>query len=149
MLNLVPFRSRRLVRSDDLFDEIEREMERVFEDVVGRRSLASFVPSMDIREGKDAIEVLVEVPGMSKDDIELSIEDNSLYIRGEKKLERTEKDDDTRYHLIERRYGRFERSINLPGAVDAKKAKAEFKDGVLKITFPKKEEAKSIKLKIS
>jgi len=106
-----------------------------------------FVPAIDVTEDKDSLTLTAEVPGMDKDDLEVSIENGVLTLRGEKKEEtRTE---DANYHRVERRYGHFERRIRLPDYVDAEKVDATYKDGVLKLRMPKSETArpKSIPIK--
>jgi len=105
-----------------------------------------FVPAVDIREDGDAITLTAEVPGMSKEDIEVSVDNGVLTLRGEKKEEQTREGDN--YHRVERRYGRFERHIQLPQGVDTDKIEATYKDGVLRLTMPKAEAAKAKRIQI-
>jgi HSP20 family protein len=100
-----------------------------------------------VSENDSEIVVQAELPGMTQDDIELNLEDNRLTLRGEKKYE--EKKEKENYHSVERSYGRFTRSFTLPAGVEHDKVQATFKDGVLKITMPKSEEAKPKRIAIS
>jgi HSP20 family protein len=90
---------------------------------------------MDVSETDKAIEIAVELPGLEKKDVELNVSDNLLTIRGEKKSEREEKNKD--YHLVERSFGSFSRSVELPAGVKAEDISAEIAKGVLKVTVPK------------
>jgi HSP20 family protein len=103
-------------------------------------------PSLDVAETKNDLVVKAEVPGMDAKNIDISISDGVLTIKGEKKEEREEKEAD--YHLVERSYGAFTRSIRLPAEVHGDKINATYKNGVLKITLPKSEEAKKKEIKI-
>lgn len=106
-----------------------------------------WLPAVDIREDGEALKMFVEVPGMDREDVNLSIEDNVLTISGERRFEKdVEKEE---YHRIERAYGTFSRSFTLPRNVDSEKVKATYKDGVLTIELPKVEEAKPRKIAIS
>jgi len=148
MLSITPFVTRRLVHRGDMVDELEGEMNRMMDSVFGRtRREMSFIPSMDVLEEKDAYVVKLEAPGMTKDDIEISMEDGVLFVRGEKKLE-TVDEKEGKYHVIERRSGKFYRSVVLPQAVEVGGIGAEFKDGVLTVKLPKKPEAKPHKIQI-
>ncbi len=101
----------------------------------------AWVPAVDIREDDDAFHVVAELPGLSKKEVEVSIEDNVLSLRGERTFEN--KDSQNSYRRIERAYGTFQRSFSLPTGVDSGKAKATFKDGLLTLTVPKAETAKA------
>jgi HSP20 family protein len=131
-------------RRDDFFNplrELQREIDRLFDGFFrGTRTEGAFYPAVDVYETKDSVVVEVEVPGMKKDDIKITIEDDVLRIHGEKKVEREEKD--RNYYVVERSYGTFERTFRLPDYVDPEKIKAKFDKGVLTITIPKKEEEK-------
>lgn len=98
-------------------------------------------PSTDVSETDDEVEVAIELPGMDEKDVEVNISDEMLTVRGEKKAGREEKKKG--YYLSERSYGNFHRAIPLPPGIDADKAEATFKKGVLTIRLPKTEEAKS------
>lgn len=97
-------------------------------------------PSADITETDDSFEVRAELPGVAKDDVQISVKENLLTIKGEKRQEKT--DDSKDFRRIERLYGSFERKFALPPKVETDSIKAEFKDGVLTLSIPKPEEAK-------
>ena len=103
-------------------------------------------PSVDIFEEGDEVVVKADIPGVKKDDLDVTITENSLTISGEKKQEQEVKEKD--YHRVERSYGSFSRSFRLPENVNGSKAKAEFKDGVLEVRLPKTEETKQKKIEI-
>jgi HSP20 family protein len=134
-------------------DTLQDRMNRMFDESLFRlrptRGEALWSPSVDIYEDNNHIVVRAELPDMNEKDVDVSIENNMLTLKGEKKLEREEKKDN--YHLIESSWGSFSRSFNLPSTVDADKAEAKFEKGVLRISLPKKEEAKpkQIKVKVS
>ena len=98
--------------------------------------------ALDVRETPDAFTITASVPGVGAEDVDITILGGTLRIRGERKEEREEQDQEGRWLLRERRFGAFERTVALPTAVRADGASAEFKDGVLTISLPKAEEAK-------
>jgi len=104
-------------------------------------------PAVDIAERDDAYEITAELPGMDEKDIELTVSEGTLTIKGEKSEEKEEKKKD--YYVSERRYGSFQRSFGLPDGVDPDKIEAAFKKGVLTITLPKTPEAQKAKKKIA
>lgn len=106
----------------------------------------SWNPSVDISENEHAIVLEAELPGMKSEDVELSIENNVITIRGERKFEKKEENDN--FHRVERSYGSFTRSFTLPRTVTGEDTQAEFQNGVLKVTLPKREEAKARKIEI-
>ena len=110
----------------------------------GEEGLAA--PAVDIVEGEKAYEVTAELPGIDDKNIEVSLSDDILTIKGEKREEKEEKE--RNYHLSERLYGAFERSLEMPEGVDTEKVEARFDKGVLKITLPKKLEARKTEKKI-
>jgi len=127
------------------FGSLRREMDNVFDNFVGRhydRDWASgtWQPSVDLVENDDNFQVTAELPGMKKEDVTLNLVNNVLTLKGEKKTEREVKED--KYYRLERSAGSFQRSFSLPVDVQTDKVTAEFKDGVLKVTLPKKEEVK-------
>ena len=97
-------------------------------------------PSLDITESDDNYEVKAEIPGMKKDDIKISFQDDVLMLTGEKKHEKEEKGKE--YHRIERNYGKFERSLRFPNHIKTDAIKANYKNGVLTVSIPKSEQAK-------
>jgi len=140
---LAPFRE---------FERMRRDMDRLWDSFLEggpRRRIeerGEWLPSLDVSETKNELVVKAEVPGMDSKDIDISLSDGMLTIKGEKKQEKEEKEGD--YHLVERSYGAFVRSVQLPKEVKAEKISASCKDGVLKITLPKSEEAKKKEIKI-
>ncbi len=131
-----------------LQDEVGRALERLMK---GEIDLPGFLhhgwePALDVSETDDEIVVKAEVPGVDPKDLDIRVTGNVLTIKGEKREEKEEKTKEV--HRIERSYGAFTRSIDLPEMVEAEKIKAECKSGVLTITLPKKPEAKSHQVKI-
>jgi HSP20 family protein len=133
--------------SVDIFGAMRNEMERVFErfeqgwprwpDLMG--SSTDMVPSLDVREDGSQITIEVDLPGLDDKDVGVTFNNGILTIKGERKSEREEKKDN--YHLAERSYGSFERSLRLPETVDENKLEAHFDKGVLKIVAQKRPEA--------
>ena len=103
-------------------------------------------PLMDVVETKDGITLKVEVPGIKQEDISISLEDNTLTVKGERKNESEVSEEG--YNRFERSYGTFQRSVALPPTVDTERVKATYKDGVLEIQLPKKEEARPKAIKV-
>lgn len=139
---LVPFSSgRSLFGPSDPFFELHREMNRLFDDTFrgmqggqsGGGGLPMMAPRMDIHSRDDALEITAELPGVTQNDIDLRVEGDVLTIRGEKRNER--KDEQAR--IVERSYGSFQRSVQLPFTPDANQVQAHFNNGVLTITLPK------------
>lgn len=130
--------------------KLRSEMDRLWDDYFGsgRRAFKSetWVPSVDVSETADKIVVKAEIPGMNSKDIDISLSGDILTIKGEKESEREEKEEN--YHLVERSYGSFARSIRLPVGVEADKIEASYKQGVLTVTCPKKEEVKAKPIEI-
>jgi len=132
---------------------IQDEMNRLFDDLFGRSVLRTgltegvWSPSVDVSEDKDNVIIRAEMPGMFKDDVKISIQENVLTLKGEKKQEKEEKDKN--YHRIERSYGSFCRSFQLPTSIKSDKVEASYKDGVLSVTLPKTEEVKPKEIPIS
>lgn len=135
----------------DLFD-LRKEIDTMFDNrffggMLQRFSDQSWAPVMDIVESEKDFTVKVELPGMKKEDIKINIENNTLSIEGERKTESEEKG--KTFHRIERSYGQFYRAVSLPKHVDDAKIKAEFNDGLLTITLPKAETAKTKAIEIT
>ena len=105
-----------------------------------------FLPAVDIREANDALTLSVELPGLSRENVHIALENSVLTISGERTLEKDVKEES--YHRIERAYGSFSRSFTLPSNVATDKVDAVFRDGVLTITLPKSDEAKPRKIEI-
>src|SRR5215470_11990410 len=106
----------------------------------------SWTPSIDVAETQEKIIVRAEVPGMKQEDIQIEFENGLLTLRGERKLDKSESG--VTYHRVERTYGNFSRSFTLPHTVDSEKITAAYRDGILEITVPKKEEAKPKQIRI-
>ncbi|MCS7170841.1 MAG: Hsp20/alpha crystallin family protein [Aquificaceae bacterium] len=129
-------------------ERIKREFDRLLEELVPREEVEKvFAPVVDVYETDQELVVKAELPGVKKENVEVSIRDNSLHIRGEKKEEKEEKTET--YHRVERVYGKFERVVPLPSEIKVESAKAEFKDGILEIRIPKAEGAKERKIEIA
>ena len=131
------------------FFALQQEIDRLFEGF--SRGFAGFpshdvMPSMDLSETDKEIEITAELPGLEEKDIQLNVADNVLTIRGEKKNEREETKKD--YHLVERSYGSFTRTVQLPDGVNADSIKAVMSKGVLKVTVPKPAPAQTKKIDI-
>ena len=105
-----------------------------------------FLPAADIRETTEALTLHVELPGLTKDDVQITLENNILTLSGERKLEKDVKEES--YHRMERSYGTFIRTFALPNNLQTEKVEAIFKDGVLNISLPKAEETKPRKIEI-
>lgn len=131
---------------NDVFDHFLRDFEGPFRPAIwsGSRGLSAVnAPSVDISETEDEVQVAAELPGMTEKDVEVSLDDDLLTIKGEKKAEHEEKK--RNYHLVERSFGQFQRSIPLPSGVDRSKVKARFRNGVLTVSLPKTTESKKQK----
>ena len=131
---------------------LQNEMNRVFSGLAptgwDEEGLnAAWNPKVNIFENKDHLILEAELPGMSRDDFDLSIENNVLTLKGERKFEKRDEGDN--YHRIERSYGSFTRSFTLPSTVTAENAKADFNNGVLTVTLTKREETKARRIEIS
>ena len=140
--------------SGNPFGFLHREIDRLFEDFTrgmrrGRPGPGQLVPSIDVTETEKEIVITAEMPGLERKDVEISVEDDVLTIRGEKKVESEQDDKNKNYHLSERSYGVFYRVLQLPPGVDPSKIQATMSNGVLKITIPKpaRSEAKKIEVK--
>lgn len=107
----------------------------------------SWAPLVDIYEQEGDLFLQAELPGVDPKAVDVRVEDNVLTLRGERRAEAEVKRD--RYHRMERSYGKFSRSFTLPSAINTEKIQAEYKDGVLRLTLPKKEEAKPKQITIS
>ncbi|MGH7971292.1 MAG: Hsp20/alpha crystallin family protein [Limisphaerales bacterium] len=128
-------------RLTDLRDEIDRLFEAPLAELSRTSQLLSgWTPALDVYEDHDNLYVRVELPGMKKEEIELSLHDGSLSISGERKSE--EKSQQAEVYRAERFFGRFQRTVTLPTPVAADKVKAQYQDGILTVTLPKAEEAK-------
>jgi HSP20 family protein len=135
-------------RLTNLRDEIDRLFEAPLAEITHSAQLLSgWTPAFDVFEDKDNVYVRAELPGMRKEDIDLSLHNGSLSISGERKHDEELKDAEV--YRAERFFGRFQRTITLPTPVAADKIKAQYKDGILNVTLPKSEEAKPKHIDVS
>ena len=118
-----------------------------FRDLLNLHTEAVCFPAVDVYENKENLVIKADLPGVKQNEIDVAVEDGVLRIKGEKKKENEVKEDN--FYRLERVYGAFERSFALPTNVDATKIKANYKEGVLEITLPKKEESKPKQVKIN
>jgi HSP20 family protein len=145
---MTPYRASGGMFPGDPFLSLHREMNRLFDDVFrgtrlpaatssqGQGDVGAFVnASMNVSETDKEIRVTAELPGVTEQDIDVSLDDDVLTIRGEKRFER--KDDKENFHFVERSYGTFQRSLRLPYAVESEQVRASFENGVLTVTVPK------------
>jgi HSP20 family protein len=140
-------------RGDDPFGSLFREVQKTFEDFSQRSPFARFSsdmlsPKIDLAESKDAIDVTAELPGVDEKDLDVTLANGVLTIRGEKRTERDEQDKDKNWHVVERSYGSFSRAIPLPFDPDPAKVEAKFDKGVLHIHLPKPAEVAQKQQKI-
>jgi HSP20 family protein len=137
-----PFRELR-----GLHDEMSRLFSGVAPSDGNEFARGAWTPRVDIFEEKDNLIVEAELPGLSRDDFEISVENNVLTLKGERKFEK--KDDKDNFHRVERSYGSFTRQFTLPQTITADGATADFDNGLLRIALPKREETKSRKIEIT
>lgn len=144
-----------IVRYDPFRDlrTLQEEVNRLFstnltrpfgDEGIGR---GAWAPSVDIYENKDQIVLEAELPGMKREDFDLLIENNVITLRGERRFEKTDETDN--YHRVERSYGAFTRSFTLPQTVSPEGATAEYNNGVLRVTLPKREETKARRIEVA
>jgi HSP20 family protein len=156
--SLIPFRgSSSPMRPEmNVFGTLHREIDRLFDDftrgfgATGMQAMSNLVPSIDASETDKEIVITAELPGLERKDVEVSLDDNILTIRGEKKIEAEQKDDKSKnVHVSERAYGLFYRMLELPTGIDPSTVQATMSKGVLKVTIPKptRSEAKKIEVK--
>lgn len=140
--------ARELMKREPLgeLSRLRREVDRMWEDFFGPRGWGlrpwegEWAPAIDVSETADKVEIKAEVPGIDPKEINITLTGDVLTIKGEKKSEREETKES--YHLVERSYGSFSRSLTLPAAVEVDKIDARYEKGVLTVTCPKKEEVK-------
>jgi len=136
---------------------LSQSMERLFDEMQGRgmwrtseeRPLrGSWVPAINILEREDSMVITADLPGLKAEDVEVTVEEGTLSIRGERKLD--EASEGETYHRVERLYGIFERTFTLPNSIDVEKIDARFCNGEMVLTLPKREESKprSVKIKV-
>ena len=113
----------------------------------GTLTTASFIPAVDVYEDEKKVVLKLEVPGIEEKDLDVSVENNTLTVKGERKFEKEEKEEN--FHRIERRYGSFTRSFTLPNTVDTENVQADYENGVLKVKLAKRAEAKPKQIKVN
>jgi HSP20 family protein len=134
------------------FMSLQREIDRLFDDfsrglpTLTGNDTTALMPNMDVTETDKEIEITAELPGLEEKDVQVNVADNLLTIRGEKKAEKEQKDKN--YRLVERSYGSFERTLELPEGVNADAIKADISKGVLKVTVPKPAPAQAKKIDV-
>ena len=132
------------------FSRLQDRLNRAFGDAYGRGdelTSGSWVPPVDIYQtGEHELVLKAELPGMSREEIEITVENSTLSIKGDKKLAADVKDDE--FHRIERRYGAFNRTFSLPSTVDPNRVAADYQNGVLTVRLPLREEAKPRQIKV-
>jgi HSP20 family protein len=149
--SMLPDLFRRPSGGMDVFRTLHREIDQLFDDFTrgfptyGESSVMPI--NLDVAETDKAFEVTAELPGAKPEDVDISLSDGILTVKGEKKTEKDEKQKN--YHMVERSYGAFQRSFRLPGEVDPDKVEARFDNGLLKVTLPKAPEAQSKVKKIA
>ena len=133
---------------------LQDRMNRLFDDSVrgmrpGEEGLASAIwsPAVDIYETENEVILKAELPEINQKDIDIQVENNTLVLRGERKFEKEAKREN--FHRIERAYGNFSRSFTLPNTIDQEKIRADYKDGILKVMMPKREEIKPKQIKVA
>src|SRR5207237_9530353 len=134
------------------FSTLQDRMNRLFRESHGTEgeeslSTSTFAPPVDVYEDDHNVVLTIEVPGIDEKDIDVRIENNTLTVHGERKLEKEEKEEN--YRRVERQYGSFTRSFTLPNSVDTGQVSANYDNGVLKIKLAKKSEAKPKQIKVN
>jgi HSP20 family protein len=132
-----------------LQDRMNRLFRASFDDAGRDESLttSSFAPAVDVYEDEHKVTLKIEVPGIDEKDIDVRVENNTLTVHGERKIEKEEKEEN--YRRVERRYGSFTRTFTLPTTVDTENVSANYDKGVLKVNLPKKAEAKPKQIKVN
>jgi HSP20 family protein len=140
-----PFRE--LLSTQDRFNQLfNQTFSQVFGPEGQELGSRAWAPAVDIYENDQNLVIKAELPGVDPKDVEVRVENNTLFLKGERKFEK--ESDEGNYHRVERSYGSFSRSFTLPSSVNTENAQAEYKDGVLTLTLAKREEAKPKTIKI-
>lgn len=154
---LSTLRSRFATPFDSAFEpwsDLRREIDRLFDSALsgvrpaGVRNGMEWIPPMDVEEQDDAITLALELPGVRRDDVQVSVENGVLTISGEKKFAPDSGSESNGGRFVERRFGRFERVLSLPQSVDAEKITASYENGVLMLKLPKSAESRRRKIEI-
>jgi len=134
-------------------NSLQRRLNSLFDDYSRQQgegsalTMGSFVPAVDIYEDENKVSLKLEVPGVPQEELDVQVENSTLTVRGERKLDHQEREEN--FHRIERRYGSFTRSFTLPSTVDTGSIKAGYDNGVLRIDLAKKAETKPRQIKVS
>jgi len=139
----------RWIDSFDLVTDLQDAVNRLFSSSLRRGSQSSFgelIPSLEVKEDENQFQVHLDIPGMDRKDLDISVTGNMLIVKGERKESENKKGKG--YFYSERRYGSFQRSVELPVEVESDKVVANYKDGVLELTLPKSEKAKPKQIKV-
>ena len=148
MMNIMPYRKNKLgqLRPLNLIEDLQTDLNRFFDSSLlnlskdfSARNFVEWLPNTDIHDFKDKIVLKADLPGLDKEDIEVTVQGNTLFIRGEKKLE--DKVEDGGFLRSERFFGQFERALPLTNDIDSSKINASYKNGVLTVIVAKNEEA--------
>jgi HSP20 family protein len=131
----------------NLQEQVSRFLESSFGGTDKNSSLATWAPAVDIHETEGELVVKADLPGIAEEDIDVRVEKNMLTIRGERTFEKSVNDDN--YLRVERAYGSFSRSFSLPNTVNTEAVQAEYRNGVLTVTMPKREESKPKQVKVN
>lgn len=145
---LVRWRNRAGLRPWNPLGELEGHMDRLFSDFAGDLSWhgGEWMPAIDVKESDNTYTLEADLPGVKKEDVELTIVDNVVTIKGERKRE--EQVEENGYHRVERSHGSFQRSFTFPEGFDGGNVKAHYENGVLRVTLPKREEAKPKRIEV-
>ena len=147
---LAPIKATRKVAATDPFLFFQNRWNRLFEDfspyLDEQLSLTSWMPACDVYETDKELVIKAELPGVNKENVFVGLENNTLTIYGERSFDETKRET---YHRVERTYGEFMRAFTLPAFIEPKQILAEFKDGILTVTLPKREEAKPKQIEVT
>ena len=136
------------------WSDLRREIDRLFDSALwgsnpgSLQGTPSWIPPMDVANDDDQLRLTFEIPGVNPDDVNVTVENGVLTVSGEKRFERRTGDEDKGSYTVERRYGRFERSVGLPQSVDTEKVSAHYENGVLTLELPKSAESRKRKIEI-
>lgn len=143
---LVRFRPARSFDMPEVPRQFSDLMNEFFNESIEQRERSGFTPDVNVREDDTHFYIEVSLPGISKEDLKINLDDNTLHISGERRREN--KEENVKYHLVESAYGRFERAFNLPENVDQDSINAEFKDGILTLSIEKKQKKVSKEISV-
>lgn len=150
---MAPMRAFRGLSADPFREllDLQRGINQLFGESFGNPredvALKAWAPAVDVYEDENSFLIKVELPEVNRDDVKVSLNENTLSISGERRVENEEKREN--YHRVERSYGQFYRSFTLPPNVNGESINAQFKDGVLRLTLPKREEAKPKQIEVN